>query len=146
MKNRNSLRLITLLIAILMTVCLTACGGGSEEAGTPEDEQMPDSMQEESIQEESVPEETGPEEVSAIDTNVTYELQGSYYDEEGYDREYTGTITEAAQFVDCKVFTNADASSTSCLLVLHFRETLEISFRDAQGNRLAEHASRDLHP
>ena len=49
MKNRNSIRLITLLIAILMTLCLTACGGGSkgqEEAGAPEEEQMLDNAQE----------------------------------------------------------------------------------------------------
>ena len=139
--KKSTARLTALLIALLMALSLTACGGNGskEESAVPVKEGSQDIENEyaaeEPEQEEPEPEEQGPKEVDAIDMTVTYEWQDTYYDEEeGYNREYKGAVTESVKFVDYRVFPASDGSS--CLIAVHFKKSLEETFRDAQGNEM----------
>ena len=132
MEKKKSFRLIALLMTVLMTLCLTACGGssgGQEEGNAPDGEQL----------QETTPEDNGPKEVSAIDMNVAYEYNSTYYDEEeGYDREYTRKIAEEVKFIDYKVIPATDPSVSGGIVVMHYKETLEETLLDAQGNEMDE--------
>ena len=142
MEKKKSFRLIALLMTVLMTLCLTACGGssgGQEEGNAPDGEQLQDSTTNEEEMQETTPEDNGPKEVSAIDMNVAYEYNSTYYDEEeGYDREYTRKIAEEVKFIDYKVIPATDPSVSGGIVVMHYKETLEETLLDAQGNEMDE--------